>query len=43
MRIIGIDPGLAIVGYSILDIEKDENKAISLMNLRYLSSFWPDL
>ena len=25
MRIIGIDPGLAIVGYSILDIEKDEN------------------
>lgn len=25
MRIIGIDPGLAIVGYSILDIEGDEN------------------
>lgn len=24
MRIIGIDPGLAIVGYSILDIENDE-------------------
>lgn len=24
MRIIGIDPGLAIVGYSILDTEKDE-------------------
>ncbi len=24
MRILGIDPGLAIVGYSILDIEKDE-------------------
>ncbi|MBQ9245432.1 crossover junction endodeoxyribonuclease RuvC [bacterium] len=25
MRILGIDPGLAIVGYSVLDIEKDEN------------------
>ena len=25
MRILGIDPGLAIVGYSILDIEKDEH------------------
>ena len=24
MRILGIDPGLAIVGYSILDTEKDE-------------------
>ncbi len=25
MRIIGIDPGLAIVGYSIIDIEKGEH------------------
>lgn len=25
MRIIGIDPGMAIVGYSIVDIEKNEN------------------
>ncbi len=25
MRILGIDPGLAIVGYSILDIEKEIN------------------
>ena len=25
MRIIGIDPGLAIVGYSIIDIVNDEN------------------
>lgn len=25
MRIIGIDPGLAIVGYSIVDINKDQN------------------
>ncbi len=25
MRILGIDPGLAIVGYSVLDINKDEN------------------
>mgnify|MGYP002626787591 CR=1 FL=1 len=25
MRIIGIDPGLAIVGYSILDISQEEN------------------
>lgn len=25
MRIIGIDPGLAIVGYCILDIEKEKN------------------
>lgn len=24
MRIIGIDPGMAIVGYSILDVENDE-------------------
>lgn len=29
MRIIGIDPGLAIVGYSILDIEKDEHILVS--------------
>lgn len=29
MRIIGIDPGLAIVGYSILDIEQDENILVS--------------
>ena len=29
MRILGIDPGLAIVGYSILDIEKDENILIT--------------
>ena len=25
MRILGIDPGLAIVGYSILDVEQDKN------------------
>lgn len=25
MRIIGIDPGLAIVGYCILDVENDDN------------------
>lgn len=25
MRILGIDPGMAIVGYSIVDITKDEN------------------
>lgn len=29
MRILGIDPGLAIVGYSILDVEKDENILVS--------------
>ena len=29
MRIIGIDPGLAIVGYCILDIEKEENILIT--------------
>lgn len=29
MRILGIDPGLAIVGYSVLDIEKDENILVS--------------
>ena len=29
MRILGIDPGLAIVGYSIIDIEKDENYLVS--------------
>ena len=29
MRIIGIDPGLAIVGYSIVDIVKDENILVS--------------
>ena len=29
MRILGIDPGLAIVGYSIIDIVKDENILVS--------------
>ncbi len=29
MRILGIDPGLAIVGYSIIDTEKEENILIS--------------
>ncbi len=29
MRILGIDPGLAIVGYSILDINKDETMLVS--------------
>ncbi len=29
MRILGIDPGLAIVGYSIIDKEKDEHLLIS--------------
>ena len=29
MRIIGIDPGLAIVGYSILDVENEENILVS--------------
>ena len=29
MRILGIDPGLAIVGYSVLDIEKDDNILVS--------------
>ncbi len=29
MRILGIDPGLAIVGYSIIDMIKDENILVS--------------
>lgn len=29
MRILGIDPGLAIVGYSVIDIVKDKNILIS--------------
>ncbi len=29
MRILGIDPGLAIVGYCIVDIENDENILIT--------------
>lgn len=29
MRILGIDPGLAIVGYSVIDIIKDENILVS--------------
>ena len=29
MRILGIDPGLAIVGYSIIDIVRDKNILIS--------------
>lgn len=29
MRILGIDPGLAIVGYSIIDVVKDENILVS--------------
>ncbi len=29
MRILGIDPGLAIVGYSVIDTEKDKNILVS--------------
>ena len=29
MRILGIDPGLAIVGYSVIDIIRDENILVS--------------
>lgn len=29
MRIIGIDPGMAIVGYSIVDIEQNENLLVA--------------
>lgn len=29
MRILGIDPGLAIVGYSIIDTQKEENILVS--------------
>lgn len=29
MRILGIDPGMAIVGYSVLDINNDEYKLIT--------------
>jgi len=29
MRILGIDPGLAIVGYSIIDTQKDEHILVS--------------
>lgn len=29
MRIIGIDPGMAIVGYSILDVDKDMFKLVT--------------
>lgn len=29
MRIIGIDPGMAIVGYSIVDIEENENVLVT--------------
>ncbi len=29
MRIIGVDPGMAIVGYSILDVENDELTLVS--------------
>ena len=29
MRILGIDPGLAIVGYSVIDIIKDKNILVS--------------
>lgn len=29
MRILGIDPGLAIVGYCIVDVENDENLLVS--------------
>lgn len=29
MRIIGIDPGMAIVGYSIVDIKKNENVLVA--------------
>ncbi len=34
MRILGIDPGLAIVGYSILDIEGDKYKLVSSGSIR---------
>ncbi len=34
MRILGIDPGLAIVGYCIIDIEGDEYKLVSSGSIR---------
>ena len=34
MRIFGIDPGMAIVGYSIVDIDKDGYKLISSGSIR---------
>lgn len=34
MRILGIDPGLAIVGYSIMDIEGDSYKLVSSGSIR---------
>ncbi len=34
MRILGIDPGLAIVGYSILDVEKDRYELVSSGSIR---------
>ncbi len=34
MRIIGIDPGMAIVGYSVVDIENGENILVSSGSIR---------
>lgn len=34
MRILGIDPGLAIVGYSVIDTEKDKNILVSSGSIR---------
>jgi len=34
MRILGIDPGMAIVGYSVLDIDNDEYELITSGSIR---------
>ena len=34
MRILGIDPGIAIVGYCIVDIEKTDYKLVSSGSIR---------
>ena len=34
MRILGIDPGLAIVGYSVLEIEEDSYELVSSGSIR---------
>lgn len=34
MRILGIDPGLAIVGYSVLDVEGDSYELVSSGSIR---------
>lgn len=38
MRIIGIDPGMAIVGYSIVDIERDENILVASGSIKTCKS-----